>query len=297
MGLVDSHMHVHYHGLDASGVIYEMDCFSIDRAWILTWFIPPSEDVPSSHKVFSPLNLRPDGTHAGSPLSDVLGAVQQYPDRFIPGYCPWPGTGYAADEFEMAVETHGVRVCGEWSYRMLLDDPRSIELFRRAGKLKCPVVLHIDVPFLPNSEGLSVYQEYWYGGMPGPLERALQACPDTIFIGHAPGFWRYISGDAEREPEMYPKGAIQPGGELIRLFDIYPNLYADLSAGSGLGALIRDTEYGKNFLIKYAGRLLFGRDARGNALQDHLKTLDLPVDVWESITTLNANSLVNLREF
>jgi hypothetical protein len=33
---------------------------------------------------------------------------------------------------------------GEWSYRMLLDDPRSLELFRKAGEIEAPVVLHID---------------------------------------------------------------------------------------------------------------------------------------------------------
>lgn len=294
MGIIDSHMHVHYHGLDASGLIHEMDSFGIDKSWLLTWFIPPDEHVPSSHKVFSPLNVRPDGTHVGSPLKDVLNAVRQYPNRFIPGFCPWPASIQAADEFEVAVEMHGVRVCGEWSYRMLLDDPRSIELFRRAGKLKCPVVLHIDVSFLPNIDCVPVYQEFWYGGMPGPLERALQASPDTIFIGHAPGFWRYISGDAEEDPDMYPKGPIQPGGELIRLFDDYPNLYADLSAGSGLGALIRNVDQGRQFLVKYSDRLLFGRDAPGNVLQDHLKKLNLPVDVWNSITKVNANRLINL---
>ena len=130
--------------------------------------------------------------------------------------------------------------------------------------------------------------------MPGPLERALQASPDTIFIGHAPGFWRYISGDAEEDPDMYPKGPIQPGGELIRLFDDYPNLYADLSAGSGLGALIRNVDQGRQFLVKYSDRLLFGRDAPGNVLQDHLKKLNLPVDVWDNITKVNANRLINL---
>ena len=35
-----------------------------------------------------------------APLSDIVDAIQEYSDRFVPGYCPWPGTGYAADEFE-----------------------------------------------------------------------------------------------------------------------------------------------------------------------------------------------------
>ena len=208
---IDSHMHVDYHGLDAAAVVAEMDRFQIERAWILTWYIPRAEDVPSSHRGFSPLNQRADGTHAGSLLSDVLAACRLFPERLVAGYCPCPSEGNASAYFEAAYHTHGVRVCGEWSYRMLLDDPRSIELFRTAGSLSCPVVLHLDVPYLPDEKGVPVYQPHWYGGMPGPLERALQACPDPIFVGHAPGFWRYISGDAERDSALYPDGPIVEG--------------------------------------------------------------------------------------
>ncbi|MFT5377266.1 MAG: putative TIM-barrel fold metal-dependent hydrolase [Candidatus Latescibacterota bacterium] len=294
MPVVDSHMHVNYHGLDAAAVVGEMDDFGIDRAWILTWYLPPSENVPSANSGFSPLNKRADGTHAGVILRDVVDACAAFPERLVAGYCPCPSEENAPDLFEAAYRTHGVRVCGEWSYRMLLDDPRSIELFRKAGTLGCPVVLHLDVPYLPDAKGTQVYQPHWYGGMPGPLERALQACPQTIFIGHAPGFWRYISGDAEREPETYPRGPIEPGGELIRLLDTYGNLYADLSAGSGLGALRRDREHGRSFLLRYADRILYGRDAPGNDLQGFLKQMDLPEEVLSKIFSLNALRLVPL---
>ncbi|MGB0605910.1 MAG: amidohydrolase family protein [Candidatus Latescibacterota bacterium] len=291
---IDSHMHVDYHGLDAAAVVAEMDRFQIERAWILTWYIPPAEDVPSSHRGFSPLNQRADGTHAGSLLSDVLAAYRLFPERLVAGYCPCPSEGNASAYFEAAYHTHGVRVCGEWSYRMLLDDPRSIELFRTAGSLSCPVVLHLDVPYLPDEKGVPVYQPHWYGGMPGPLERALQACPDTIFVGHAPGFWRYISGDAERDSALYPDGPIVEGGELIRLMETYDNLWADLSAGSGLGALRRDSDYALQFLERFSDRLLYGRDAPGNALQDYLRPLALPEGVKRKIFRENALRLVPL---
>lgn len=292
MVVVDSHMHVNYHGLDAHAVVAEMDAFGIDLAWILTWYLPASEDVPSAHRAFSPLNKRADGTHAGLVLRDVIEACRAFPERFVAGYCPCPSEENAPELFEAAYHTHGVRVCGEWSYRMLLDDPRSIELFRKAGSLSCPVVLHLDVPYLPDSTGKQIYQPHWYGGMPGPLERALQACPQTIFIGHAPGFWRYISGDAERDPAMYPQGPIEAGGELLRLMDTYENLYADLSAGSGLGALRRDREHGRAFLLRYVDRLLFGRDAPGNDLQSFLREMDLPEEAFYKIISYNAQRLV-----
>jgi hypothetical protein len=146
----------------------------------------------------------------------------------------------------------------------------------------------MDVPYLPDKEGKPVYQTSWYGGGIDNLERALQACPETLFIGHAPGFWRYISGDAESDPEAYPPGPITPNGRLHRLFEQCPNLYADLSAGSGLNALKRDLQHAREFLIRFADRLLFGRDDRGQALQQFLPTLDLPQDVAEKIYSKNA---------
>lgn len=173
---------------------------------------------------------------------------------------------------------------------MLLNDPRAVLLFRKAGELGAPVVLHIDTPFLNG-----VYQEHWYGGEIGALEQALQACPDTIFVGHAPGFWRHVSGDEATDPETYPSSPIVPGGRLFDLFAQYANLWADLSAGSGLNALQRMDDGGRDFLIEYQDRLLFGRDAPGNALQVHLKGLDLPQDVRRKIYCENALRLVPLE--
>ena len=286
--IIDSHNHVNYNGVGAEGLIAEMDEFGVSATWLLTWYLPPAEDVPGTHRSFSPCNFRPDGTHAGATLDELLYARDRYPDRFVAGHCPCPSEGSAPQLFEAAYQMHGVRVCGEWSYRMLLDDPRALELFRKAGDLRCPVVLHLDVPYLPDGKGAQIYQTNWYGGGAEPLERTLKACPNTVFIGHAPGFWRYISGDADSDPAVYPRGPIIPAGEALRLLDVYPNLWADLSAGSGLGALKRDVTHARRFLIKYADRLLFGRDMHGQDLQLFLEKLDLPEAVSTKIFSQNA---------
>lgn len=272
----------------------EMDAFGIDKTWLLTWHHPPAEHVPSSFRAFNPANVRADGTHAGIVLQDVVDTCQRFPGRFVAGYCPCPTEGNAAALFEAAYHIYGVRVCGEWSYRTLLDDPRALELFRCAGRLGCPVVLHLDVPFLPDAEGTPIYQQFWYGGGAEPLERTLQACPETIFIGHAPGFWRYLSGDEATESSVYPSGPLYPGGRLLELFDRYPNLWADLSAGSGLNALQRDRTFAKELLVRYGDRLLFGRDDNGNRLQSFLLSLDLPDDLMHRIFCENALRLVPL---
>ena len=131
-----------------------------------------------------------------------------------------------------------------------------------------PVDLDLDRPaprnpsllVLENQEGNLEYFDGWFGGTIDNLERAMQACPDTIFIGHAPGFWREISADAADCPDVYPDGPVAMTGRLYGLFEKYPNLYADLSAGSGLTALKRDPEHALPFVRKFSDRLLFGRD-------------------------------------
>jgi len=156
-----------------------------------------------------------------------------------------------------------------------------------------PVVLHLDVPFLPDSDGgHRRYHTNWYGGGAQPLERTLQECPDTIFVGHAPGFWRFLSGDEATETEIYPRRPITPGGEVIRLLDKYPNLWADLSAGSGLGAMQRDEAHARGFIETYQDRLLFGRDAPGDALRTWLLGLRLDETLLGKLFHANAERLV-----
>lgn len=287
--IIDAHNHIYYHGLNAEGVLEEMDAFGFDVTWLLTWYLPPGEHIKSSHATFNPCNVRPDGTHAGTTLNDLSRACEKYPNRFVAGYCPCPTEGNAAAQFEAAYHMHNVRICGEWSYRTVLDDPRAIELFQTAGSLQAPVVLHIDTPYLNG-----VYQEAWYGGEIDTLDRALEKCPQTIFVGHAPGFWRHISGDEKTDPQPYPSGPVAPHGRLFDLFDRHENLWADLSAGSGLNALKRQEDGGLQFLMTYQDRLLFGRDAPGNDLQDYLKTLNLPDAVADKIYYQNALRLVPL---
>lgn len=290
--MVDAHQHVFWHGRDDAGLVADMNEQSIDLAWLLSWEIPAFEDSPGYHRILNPLNIRPDGTHSGIILRDLLTARDRYPDRFVVGYCPHPAVGNAPALLASAVEMHDVRVCGEWKFRIPLDDPRSLELFRAAGELKLPVILHLDVPYLQIA-GKASYQPLWYGGTVENLERALQACPDTVFIGHAPGFWREISGDAATNPDLYPTGEIVPGGKLSGLLDQFPHLHADLSAGSALNALQRDPRHATQFLTRYANRLLFARDYYGDELQAFLKTLALSPSALEKIYRLNANQLLD----
>ena len=79
-----------------------------------------------------------------------------------------------------------------------------------------------------------------------------------------------------------------PGGKLTQMFRAYPNLYADLSAGSAYTALSRDPAFAVDFLLEFQDRLLFGRDYFDSRMQDFLNSLDLPEAALTKIYAENA---------
>ncbi len=289
--IIDAHQHVFWQGRDDRGLVADMDEHGIASAWLLSWEMTPAEDEAAYHEVLNPLHARGDGTHRGIPLSDLILARDRFPGRFELGYCPHPLLGNAPALLRAAVRMYGVRICGEWKFRLPFDDPRCLELYRAAGEVGLPVVLHLDVPYLI-IDGRSTYVPRWYGGTVDNLERALIACPETNFIGHAPGFWREIGGEADTHPGGYPSGPVQAGGRLYRLLDQCPNLYADLSGNSGLGALRRDAEHARQFVTRYSDRLLFGRDIYGGDLQEFMQQLDLSATVRQRLFHDNAAALL-----
>ena len=286
--IIDAHQHVFWHGHDDEAVVRNMEEHGIDLTWLLTWEGWADEIDEGGYAKA----LDPRGDHAWLPLRGVVEAHRRYPDRFVPGYCPNPRDLYAPQKLESAVRLFGIKACGEWKFQLPFDDPRCIVLFWKAGELGLPVTLHLDVPFLPPSTSRTL-QPYWYGGTVANLERTLQQCPDTIFLGHAPGFWREISGDADMSPDTYPTGPVTPGGRLWRLFDTYSNLYADLSAGSAYRALSRDMAVGRRFLMDYHERLLFARDCFDGEMLALLRRMDLSEEVFHQITEVNAVTLVS----
>ena len=83
-----------------------------------------------------------------------------------------------------------------------------------------------------------------------------------------------------------------PNGRLAPLLRQYRNLYADLSAGSGLRALQRDRSFGRAFLLEFQDKLLFGRDCFNAQLMDFLRTLELPAEAFDKIAYQNAERLL-----
>ena len=281
--IVDAHGHVKWCSYNAERLVANMDEHGISLMWLLTWEVDPSEVEPAYDEVFWPGRF-------GMPLEDVLEAVERYPDRFVPFLAPDPRKPHALRRFQGAIKNHGIRGCGELKCRVMLDDPAALELFHCCAEAGLPVVFHMDVP-LPRRQ-LGRDPGYWYCCDWENLARALELCPRTVFIGHAPGFWREISGDADTVTDAYPSGAVTPGGRLWAGMDRHPNLYADLSAGSAFTALSRDPAKGREFLLRYADRCLFGRDYFDDRLHRFIRSCRLPTPVYRQIMSGNALRLV-----
>ncbi len=285
--IIDIHNHPDWHGHDLEKYLRNMDTNQIDVTCLLSWECPPQEYDPSFYSKALVGNIGP------IPFARCLSYVERAPERFVLGYAPDPRQPEAIDQLKAAIEIHGVKVCGEIKLRMMYDNPDALRMYRYCGQVQIPVTVHVDYEF----EQVSRYPRpsYWYGGGIDALERALRACPQTIFLGHAPGFWAHISDDGLHERQVYPQGAVVPGGKLVRMLRTYDNLYCDLSAGSGLNALARDVVFARDFLLEFQDRVLYGRDCFDNRLQEFLAGLDLDPVVSESIYSKNADRLILRR--
>jgi predicted TIM-barrel fold metal-dependent hydrolase len=223
----------------------------------------------------------------------VLEQTRPHRDRLIPFCCIDPRTSYNGglkgllDILRRWVEA-GAKGFGEHKTGVAFDDPRNMALYEACGELKLPLLFHLDN--IRNTDK---------PGLPG-LERALAAFPQCRFVGHGPGWWASISAAAtQADLGGYPKGPVAAGGAIDTLMEKYPNLYGDLSAGSGAGSIARDLKFGREFLIRRADRIMFGTDflAPAQAVPQFdlfEKQLELPEDVLRKVSRENARKLLGL---
>jgi len=288
MLIIDAHNHPDWLDCDFDRFVQNMDERGIAVTWLLSLEGPQDEYDQVGHAAF----LDPRGSGVVSMLSRCLHYQEKAPDRFVAGYCPDPRRPEALDLMRIAIDVHRVRVCGELKLRMMYDNWDALRLFRYCGERGLPVILHLDYEF--DTGQTYPRPNYWYGGGFEALERVLKACPDTIFLGHGPGFWAHISGDRKYCKVPYPKGKVRPGGRLIKTLRKYPNLYCDGSGASGWNALTRDPEFGREFVLEFQDRYLYARDLFDNRHQEALNALDLPEEVLRKVYAGNALRLVPL---
>lgn len=266
----------------AEELIAHYDRLGIEKGCILPEVSPES---------FSILNTQTN--------EEIMRFCQKYPDRFIPFCNVDPRACFNSTETPFAriltwYRERGYKGIGEVTCNMQILDYR-VQAFLAAAEA---VGFSVTAQFAPfEGENYGLVDE---PGLPG-LEQTLARMPKLKWFGHSMAFWCEISkytGQSDRFG--YPKGKVVEG-RLPELMRRFPNLYGDLSAGSGATALMRDKEYGIKFMNEFQDQLLFGMDIarpRGkiSPLPGYMKQLlaegAISQKVFDKIAFANAERLL-----
>ncbi len=174
----------------------------------------------------------------------VMLLAKQYPDDFRFGANEVTDLPGAPKELEKYLKA-GAVVIGEQKFNVDCDSPHIWKIAEVAREYNVPVLMH--------------FQHNAYNKGIERFHRTLEKFPTVKFIGHAQTWWGNID-KAHKQELMYPKTKVTPGGITDKLLTDHPNMYGDLSAGSGLNSMLRDEEHAREFLDRHRNKLLYGSD-------------------------------------
>ncbi|MFH1717563.1 MAG: amidohydrolase family protein [Planctomycetota bacterium] len=246
-------MHAHPYAKTPEQVaewIRTMDAAGIDKAVVLTG---------ATGKEFDAIYA----TYAGHPDRFELWCGLDYTGYDQPGFGP-----AAVRELERCYKL-GARGVGELGDKgkglfysrptkalgMHLDDPRMDPVLEKCAELEMPVNIHVADPYWmyqpmdATNDGLMNAYKWRLDNQPG-------------IVGHE-GMVEILEGAVKRHPKTifvacHFANCSHDLGRLGKLFDKYPNLYADISARYAETAAI--PRFVSQFYEKYQDRLLYGTD-------------------------------------
>ena len=185
-----------------------------------------------------------DSTCTGN--EDCMAVAKRHPGEFVFG----ANEVSDLDEAPAVIEKYlklGAVVIGEQKFGVESDSPAMQRLYELAAAYNVPILMH--------------WQTGSYNHGFDRFHRMLAKYPKTNFIGHAQTWWANIDAANVDDPrKLYPTGKVKAGGLTDKYLRDYPNMYGDLSAGSGLGAFARDPEHGAAFLLRHQDKLMYGSD-------------------------------------
>lgn len=236
--IIDIHQHIHYLSRTDEQMLAHQEAMGITT----TILLPSGRPVNSA------------STHEG--VSNGLQALaggnaecylfaKEHKKHFRFGACAVPDATDAVYELEKYLKL-GAVVIGELKFGVECDAPQMHQIYQLAKQYDVPVLMH--------------WQHGMYNYGFDRFYKILEQYPTVNFIGHAQTWWANIDKNNADQTILYPTGAVTSGGLTDRYLSDYPNMYGDLSAGSGLNALTRDAAHAKAFLEKHQEKLLYGSD-------------------------------------
>lgn len=229
--VIDIHQHTNYHGRSDGDLVAHQRTMGITKTVLL----------PAGSKY---------GLAAGCGGNDtVVRVAKQHPGMFVFFANELPDIPAAKPVIEKYLNAGAIGI-GEQKFHVECDSPAMCLIADIAKHYNVPVLMHFQ------------YQTYNLGFE--RFHKMLEKYPTVNFIGHAQTFWANIDKNCQQSV-LYPKGPVTPGGITDRLLSDYPNMYGDLSAGSGHNAFTRDEDHARDFLKRHQDKLLFGSDCEDAA--------------------------------
>jgi predicted TIM-barrel fold metal-dependent hydrolase len=237
--IIDIHQHTNYRQRTPEQLIAHQRAMGVTQTILL----------PAGSSVLRPSTG--DGKHntlggvgAGG-NETALAMARQHPKEFFFGANEVTDLPEARAEISMYLDLGGV-IIGEQKFAVECDSPEIQMLYALAGDYGVPILMH--------------FQHGTYNMGFERLPEMLEKYPKTTFIGHAQTFWANIDRNHSDQNSLYPKGKVTAGGLTDRYLADYPNIFADMSAGSGLNALTRDEDHTRGFLDRHQDKILYGSD-------------------------------------
>ena len=235
--IIDIHQHTGYAGRTDEQLLLHQRNMGVTQTILL----------PSGHPVERP------STHMGKsnglaakclPNETVYKIAQEFPNEYFFFANEVPDVPNARAEIEKYLKL-GARGIGEEKFNIDVESPAFDVVAGLARDYDVPLLMHIQYGMYNHG-----FDRFW---------RVLEKYHDVRFIGHAQTMWANIDRLARQEV-LYPKNAVTSGGLTDQYLRDYPNFYADISAGSGLGALLRDEEHSRGFLLRHQDKIMYGSD-------------------------------------
>jgi len=236
--VIDIHQHTNYSGRTDEVLFAHQRAMGVTQTILLPAGAP--REMPSTHLGKSNgLAAQCGGNQT------VVDFCRQHPQEFVFGANEITDLPEARAEIEKYLKL-GAKLIGEQKFGVECDSKHIETLAALAQDYGVPLLMH----FQHETYNLG-FDRFW---------KVLEKFPKTIFIGHAQTWWANIDKDHSDQKVLYPKTRVTPGGLTDRYLKDYPNMFGDLSAGSGLNALIRDEEHTRWFLERHQDKLLYGSD-------------------------------------
>ncbi len=236
--IIDIHQHIHYHERTDAQLLAHQEAMGVT-----TTFLLPAGRPGNSASTHDGVSNGLQAEAGGNAECYLFAREHHKAYRF--GSCDVPDQRDAIYEIEKYLKL-GAVIIGELKFGVACDSPEMQKIYELAQAYQVPVLMHWQ------------YKMYNYGF--DRFYKMLEKYPKVNFLGHAQTWWANIDKNYRDPADLYPKGPVTPGGITDRYLSDYPNMYGDLSAGSGLNAYLRDEDFTRDFFDRHQDKLIFGSD-------------------------------------